>query len=139
MKKIALIFSLIIFLGMAFSVHADSVSEKRTFYVDSSYDLNSRDEIEAVLIKVTSKLYFYVDTNWWSSAPQNKVYEYFSCPALTGCHTPGENGECGTADRAQDDDKPVRQPGMTVIAYMIKQHEQAGQQLQHVQNILPKI
>ncbi|KPJ55296.1 hypothetical protein AMJ47_00245 [Parcubacteria bacterium DG_72] len=78
MKKTILIFSLIIFLGVAFSVEADSVSERRNFYIDPSYDLNTRDELEAVLIKVTPQLYFYVDQSWWSFAPQNKVYEYLT-------------------------------------------------------------
>jgi hypothetical protein len=78
MRKTFFVFMVILFSFAGSSALADSVSEKRTFYVDSSYDLNARDEVGAVLVRVTPKLYFYVDQDWWNFAPQNKVYEYLT-------------------------------------------------------------
>ena len=78
MRKIffILILTLLIFTGS--NVLADSVSEKRNFYIDISYDLNTRKELEAVLVKVSNNLYFYIDKEWWDFAPRNKVYEYLT-------------------------------------------------------------
>ncbi len=73
MKKI--IFLIIAcFLLLPVVVSADSLGEKRNFYIDSSYDLNKRDSVNAVLLKVTSMAYFYADENWWNFTPQNEIY-----------------------------------------------------------------
>lgn len=77
-KKIIFVFGLIIFLGIAFDASADSVSETRFFYTDASYDLNARSKIEAILVKITPRAYFYVDKTWWSNVSQDKVYQYLS-------------------------------------------------------------
>ncbi|MBU3895887.1 hypothetical protein KKG36_01015 [Patescibacteria group bacterium] len=53
---------------------ADGLGEKRSFYIDSSYDLKGRDHIAAVLLKISPKAYFYADEDWWSLAPQNEIY-----------------------------------------------------------------
>ena len=54
--------------------YADNLGEKRSFYVDSGYDLNKRVSLSAVLLKVTNRAYFYIDESWWSFAPQNDIY-----------------------------------------------------------------
>ena len=78
MKKLIFSISLILFLGIAVSVSADTVGEKRVFNIDSSYDLSERQELTAVLVKKTSKLYFYVDEKWWNFTPQNEIYQALS-------------------------------------------------------------
>jgi len=75
MKKYIFLISLIIFGGIAFGVEADTVGEKNNFYIDSEYDSSGRTELKAVLVKVTSKAYFYVDENWWNFVPQNEIYQ----------------------------------------------------------------
>ncbi|MBU4461967.1 hypothetical protein KKD91_02780 [Patescibacteria group bacterium] len=77
MKKI--IFLIIVcFLFLPVVVKADSLGEKRSFYVDSDYDLNKRGSINAVLLKITPRVYFYVDENWWNFTPQNEIYAALS-------------------------------------------------------------
>ena len=53
-----------------------SFAQTESFNVDPSYDLFSRQEIAAELIRTTSNLYFYVERTWWdslSSQEQNEV------------------------------------------------------------------
>jgi len=78
MKKVFFVFVMATLILTAPDVLADSVSERRNFYIDPSYDLNGREELEAVLVKVSNKLYFYIDKEWWDFAPQDKVYQYLS-------------------------------------------------------------
>ena len=78
MKKIFFLLFLALFILIGSSALADSVSERRNFYIDPSYDLNARQELEAVLVKVSNKLYFYIDKEWWDTAPSSKVYEYLT-------------------------------------------------------------
>lgn len=42
-------------------------AQNSVFNVDSSYDLFSREQIEAELIKTTPNLYFYAEKNWWGA------------------------------------------------------------------------
>lgn len=50
------------FLVMPFLVKAQTVGQQVNFFIDSSYDLQGRKELSATLIKITNKLYFFVDT-----------------------------------------------------------------------------
>ncbi len=70
MKKIVIVVCLIFFPLL---VSADNLGEKRNFYVDSSYDASKRNTVDAVLLKISSKAYFYVDESWWNFAPQNEI------------------------------------------------------------------
>ena len=65
-----------------------------TFNVDTNYDLSGRNKIETQLIKITNKLYFYADKNWYQNFNQKselntKLYnlssdfEYKIYPFLT--------------------------------------------------------
>lgn len=82
MKKLFFIPCLILFLaigsGIGLGVKAETVGEKKTFYIDPSYDLSRREEITAVLVKMTPKVYFYIDKNWWDFSLQNEVYQALS-------------------------------------------------------------
>ncbi len=78
MQRFIFIASFILFLLVAVNVKADSVGEKRSFYIESYYDASNREEITAVLVKITPKIYFYVDESWWNFTSQNKVYQILS-------------------------------------------------------------
>lgn len=102
-KRGVLIFviSLVLFLAVGFQVNAEALGEKKIFYIESSYDLSAREELTAVLVKTTPKLYFYVDENWWNFNPQDEVYQALSdlgeefqdkiYPALTSTFGPEWN------------------------------------------------
>jgi len=48
-----------------FSAAGQSIGREDFFNIDSYYDLHDRQEIPAVLVKLTDKLYFYADKDWW--------------------------------------------------------------------------
>ncbi|MDO8436434.1 MAG: peptidoglycan-binding domain-containing protein [bacterium] len=57
------------------AVRADTLLEKKDFYVDPFYDLAGRATTTAVLQSITNQLYFYLDNNWWESLDINKRKE----------------------------------------------------------------
>ena len=55
---------------------AINFSQVLDFNIDSDYDIGARSSISATLVKTTSKLYFYIEKNWWDSqvyAKQNEI------------------------------------------------------------------
>jgi len=74
MKKIIFIISLVLFLAVGFEISAETIGDKKSFYIEPSYDLSEREELTAVLVKTTPELYFYVDENWWSFSSQDEIY-----------------------------------------------------------------
>ena len=54
---------------------ADTLLEKKDFFVDPTYDLTGRNKITAVLQRFTNQLYFYLDTAWWDSLSIDKQKE----------------------------------------------------------------
>ena len=58
-----LLFSLL--LGSVFVDSAKAQSETESFFIESSYDLHGRKEIDATLIRTSSLSYFYVEKSWW--------------------------------------------------------------------------
>ena len=63
------------FLFLPFFVWADSSGQQKAFFVNSDYDFSKRNEISATLRMVTSKLYFYIDNEWWNSLDYQKRQE----------------------------------------------------------------
>ena len=57
----------IILLNIPFFVSANYQGQIVKFFIDPSYDSLRKEEIFAVLVKISSKLLFYVDNNWWST------------------------------------------------------------------------
>ena len=57
----------IILLNIPFFVSANYQGQIVKFFIDPSYDSLQKEEIFAVLVKISSKLLFYVDNNWWST------------------------------------------------------------------------
>jgi len=74
--KIKIILIGVVFLAFPFFASADYSGQKVNFLIDSAYDISNRSQISATLRKITSKLYFYIDDNWWDSLSydqQNKI------------------------------------------------------------------
>lgn len=69
--KILLIFLLLVFLSFGKEVSADELGNRRIFKVDSGYDSAKREQVTATLVKITGKLYFYVEDSWWNSNSQS--------------------------------------------------------------------
>ncbi len=63
--KLILIGAVLFFVPLFAS--ADEPGQKFNFYIDSSYDLSNRNQLIATLQKVTDKLYFYIDDEFWNS------------------------------------------------------------------------
>ncbi|MCD6528508.1 hypothetical protein J7K44_02625 [bacterium] len=55
----------IVFLFLPFFVSADYLQQENTFFIEASYDSNQREQISATLQVISSRLYFYVDNEWW--------------------------------------------------------------------------
>jgi len=66
-KNLKIIFVGIVFLILPVFASAISLGEKVDFFVDPTYDLSQREEISAILQRISPKAYFYVDDDWWRS------------------------------------------------------------------------
>jgi len=62
-------------LLLPLTTKAGYLNQKVNFFIDSSYDLHSREEISAILQKITNHLYFYIDVNWWNKLDHSKKIE----------------------------------------------------------------
>ena len=67
MSKIKLILIASLFLLLPSLTMAAELLERVDFFVDSSYDLENREEVTAVLQRITDQLYFYIDVKWLDS------------------------------------------------------------------------
>ncbi|MBI2098127.1 MAG: hypothetical protein HYT49_00480 [Candidatus Wildermuthbacteria bacterium] len=68
MSKIIFLFTFfgaLVSLGSVFALDANAQTETRTFFVESSYDISGRKEIEAQLVRADNRIYFYIEKNWW--------------------------------------------------------------------------
>ena len=63
-RKFFCILLLTIFIPLTF-VLADSEEQVKSFFVDSSFDLNQREKVSATLRKVSEKAYFYLENEWY--------------------------------------------------------------------------
>jgi uncharacterized small protein (DUF1192 family) len=69
------IFIAVFFLVLPIFVSADRLNQETEFFVDSSYDSEKRTEISAILLRISSKAYFYVDSDWWDKQKSEKKEE----------------------------------------------------------------
>jgi len=65
-KKIFLV-GLLFLLAFPLFSYADSYGQHHVFYVEQQYDKLNREKIDATLISLSSKLYFYIDDDYWNS------------------------------------------------------------------------
>jgi len=56
-----------------FWADADTVCQKVDFTVDPSYSQSGQTKVSATLRKVSYRLYFYFDYNWWNSLTQEEA------------------------------------------------------------------
>ena len=52
-------------MAAPFFSFAQNIGQEIDFNINFSYDLQGREELTAVLTKITGKLYFYADKEWW--------------------------------------------------------------------------
>ena len=66
--KAKIIFGTVVFFAFCLAdfARAASVGEKLLFYVDENHVLESQEKIEAILIKESPNIYFYVEKAWWN-------------------------------------------------------------------------
>ncbi len=68
-KKITFVAGLVFLFGAPLTasyVYAANVGDVVNFNVDKRFDLSGRNQVPATLVKLTDRLYFYVETNWWN-------------------------------------------------------------------------
>ncbi len=75
-KKFIFILVLIIFLFPIFAF-ADSEGQIKKFFVNSQYDLEIREELEAILKKVSQKGYFYLEDEWFKNLTEGEKEKIF--------------------------------------------------------------
>jgi len=66
LQKIVLAVGIFLFL-FAFNVKAANVGDIVNFNVDKGFDISSRTQAPASLVKITDKLYFYIEKPWWDA------------------------------------------------------------------------
>lgn len=71
-KKFLFFLTIIFFIFPNFS-QADYGGQKIRFYIDPNFDLASRQELNATLLRITPHIYFYIDDAWWSSLSDAEV------------------------------------------------------------------
>jgi hypothetical protein len=49
------------------SAKAAYLGDVTSFNVDQNFDSNSRNQMQAILLKVSDKAYFYIDKSWWDA------------------------------------------------------------------------
>lgn len=76
-QKLKLFSFLIIFLFLPFFVSADSLYQKVSFSIDSSYDFSKRAVLTATLQKISNQLYFYIDDDWWNNLKADEKTKIF--------------------------------------------------------------
>jgi peptidoglycan hydrolase-like protein with peptidoglycan-binding domain len=72
MRKITVLFAIAVLLFVAGGASAASTGDKVNFNVDKNFDAQGRTKIQSTLIKVSDKLYFYAEDQWWNSQSQTR-------------------------------------------------------------------
>jgi len=74
MKKLFFITILLICLPI-FVCAEDALGDSAAFYIQSSYDSLQREQIQAVLEKISTKAYWYIDANWLDGLDEAQYQE----------------------------------------------------------------
>lgn len=70
--KLNIILIVLFILALPLLTEADAFGQRVNFLVNSSYDLNKRNQLTATLQKVSPRIYFYIDDIWWNALDFNK-------------------------------------------------------------------
>lgn len=71
-QRISIYFLIIFFLISPIFVSADVLGQRLNFFVDQNYDAQGRERILAGLEKISSKGYFYLEKDWFSSLTEDE-------------------------------------------------------------------
>ena len=66
--------------AVGFSIKAASLNDVINFNIDKDHDASARTEVGAVLVKISPKLYFFVEKKWWDQqayAKQSEILNNF--------------------------------------------------------------
>jgi len=78
-SNLKIIFILAIIGGGIFffpdAILADSLNQSKTFFVDPSYNLNGRNEIDATLEEISQKGYFYIENEYYENLTKDEQEE----------------------------------------------------------------
>jgi len=70
-KKLILISTLVFFLSPVFAL-ADTEDQVKTFFVNPTFDIESREQISATLRKLSQNAYFYVENEWYQNLSRDE-------------------------------------------------------------------
>jgi len=70
-KRLIFITISAVFLCPVF-VLADTQGQTRTFFIESDFDLDQRDKVNAILEKVSDNAYFYLEKNWYEDLTEKE-------------------------------------------------------------------
>ena len=73
-KRLIFTIILAIFLFPVFAL-ADSEDQIKTFFIESSFDLEQREQVKAVLEKVSENAYFYLEKDWYENLIEKEKQE----------------------------------------------------------------
>ncbi len=74
-KRIFFTVSLFLILLFAANAEAANLGELVNFNINKDFDSSARSEVEAIMVKSTQNLYFYVEKKWWDLQPLQKQWE----------------------------------------------------------------
>ncbi|MFZ5559769.1 MAG: hypothetical protein ACOZAL_03175 [Patescibacteria group bacterium] len=75
---LTLLFSGGIFILLYSSALAIELGEKANFFIDPSYDFNDRTEISATLRKISDRVYFYIEDEYWDALSSSEQVSYLN-------------------------------------------------------------
>jgi len=68
--RIPLLYNTLVILAIllfAFPAKADTVGDRHSFFVDPSYDIRNRSQIDATMLLESARAYFYVEDIYWNN------------------------------------------------------------------------
>lgn len=71
-KKILCAFAVVAFLSFGGQAKAVLLNENINFNIDAGHTVDAKKQVQASLVKLTSKLLFYVETSWWEAQTYNQ-------------------------------------------------------------------
>lgn len=69
--KILIIFAVVMLFSATGQVKAANLGDIINFNVDKNFDVDGRTRMSSILVKISSKVYFYIDKAWWDSQSQS--------------------------------------------------------------------
>lgn len=112
-----LLLSLLVFSFSSISAYALVEGSITNFNVESSYDLNNRSQLSAVLQKATNKINFYVEEDWWFGLTSSRRSELMSSMNILSNEFENRIYPLMTSEFGLNPIHPVDQSGKTSILF----------------------